>query len=267
LSPSPPPPPPPRTLVSQLSLSISRSLALSLSRTHTHFVLPLAMGSLDSGLNAGPQRNQAMKHSPMNADAHVDLASPSPRVSKMGLHQVVRLRQMVLQWRRRAANNIDRTLQVMSPRGRKLLMRGSSSCGRLSTSSCEGMQNGCTGNEAHNQDHQLPPVGFLAIYVGRERRRFEIRTEHINHPLLRGLLERTEEEFGLNQRGGLAIPACEVVLFEHLLWMVENTENLFEDPMELGELLDLYMNAGSSAPTSCLQEANLGEVTASVSAC
>ncbi|KAI5056973.1 hypothetical protein GOP47_0028791 [Adiantum capillus-veneris] len=242
------------------------------------------MGSLDSGL-AGPHGYQAMKHAAddhssapmqMNADhiAH-GFDFRSPKVSKiLGLHQVVRLRQMLLQWRRRAANNIDRTLQVMSPHGRKLLLRGSSSCGRsTSTSSsssslCEG--NGCSG-EAHHE--QLPPVGFLAIYVGRERRRFEIRAEHINHPLLRGLLERTEEEFGLNQRGGLAIPACEVVLFEHLLWMVENEdmEYLFEDPTELRELLDFYMHAGgagSSTPTSnCLQEANLNKVTASVSAC
>ncbi|MCO5588533.1 hypothetical protein L7F22_042490 [Adiantum nelumboides] len=200
------------------------------------------MASFDSGNNIGPPKS----------------------MSKIGLHQVVRLRQMVLQWRRRAANNIDRTLQVMSPRNRKLL-RGLSSSGRSSlssSSSCEGS------SEAH---HDLPPEGHLAIYVGQERRRFEIPTEHINHPLLRGLLERTEEEFGLNQHGGLAIPACEVVLFEHLLWMVENQDmiHLFEDPTELRELLDFYMHggcaagAGISTPTSCLQEANLAEVTPS----
>ncbi|KAH7430127.1 hypothetical protein KP509_09G084900 [Ceratopteris richardii] len=89
----------------------------------------------------------------------------------------------------------------------------------------------------------LAPQGYLAIYVGRERRRFEIRAEHINHPVLRGLLQRTEEEFGLNQTGGLAIPACQVVLFEHLLWMLDNhdTAHLLQDPSELSELLDLYV--------------------------
>ncbi|KAI5056974.1 hypothetical protein GOP47_0028792 [Adiantum capillus-veneris] len=233
------------------------------------------MGSFDSGL--GPHCYEAMKNvddlSSTNASAH-DLASLSPKVSKMGLHQVVRLRNMVLQWRRQAANNIDRTLQVMSPRAGRKLRRGSSSCGRSSTSSSSSITS-CEGNSGSVEAHhdQLPPVGFLAIYVGRERRRFEIRTEHINHPLLRGLLERTEEEFGLNQQGGLSIPACEVVLFEHLLWMVENEDmgHLFEDPSELQELLDFYMHAGragtSTVPTSCLQEANLSEVTTSVSAC
>ncbi|KAI5056977.1 hypothetical protein GOP47_0028795 [Adiantum capillus-veneris] len=228
------------------------------------------MGSIDSGLGSyGYQANikHTGDHSP-NANAHDRIeplknASQSPKLSKMGLHQVVRLRQMVLQWRRRAANNIDRTLQVMSPRQGRKVLRGSSSCRRSSSSSCE-VNGGST--DAHHD--QLPPMGFLAIYVGHERRRYEIRTDHINHPLLRGLLERTDEEFGLNQRGGLAIPACEVVLFEHLLWMVENQdmEHLFEDPSELGELLDFYVHDGS-APTSCLQEANRSEVSCSVSAC
>ncbi|KAI5056975.1 hypothetical protein GOP47_0028793 [Adiantum capillus-veneris] len=221
------------------------------------------MGRFDSGL--GPHGYQAMKHagdrSP-NAAVHNQVASRSPiKVSKiLGLHQVVRLRQMVLQWRRCAANNIDRTLQVMSPRRRKLL-RDSSSCGRSS----EG--NDGSSREAHHD--QLPPaMGYSAIYVGRRQRRFEIRTEHINHPLLRELLERTEEGFRLNQHGGLAIPACEVVLFEHLLWMMENQdmEHLFEDPSELRELLYLYM-PGSSMPTSCLQKTNLSEVTCPVCAC
>lgn len=114
--------------------------------------------------------------------------------------------------------------------------------------------------ESDQHEHELPPEGYLAIYVGRERRRFVIRTEHINHPLLRGLLERTEEEFGLNQQGGLAIPACEVVLFEHMLWMVENQDvHALDDPVELREILDFYMQVGTVGNTtsSCLQEASL----------
>ena len=102
-----------------------------------------------------------------------------------------------------------------------------------------------------------PPQGFMAVYVGTERRRFVIRADHLNHPLFRRLLEKTEEEFGFEQKGGLWI-ACEVVLFEHLLWMMENkhldylrhadrsrsssssSSSLIDHDAELCELLDCY---------------------------
>eukprot|EP01018_Ginkgo_biloba_P027652 Gb_16165 [translate_table: standard] len=41
------------------------------------------------------------------------------------------------------------------------------------------------------------PEGHLAVYVGRECKRFVIQTGYVNHPLFRLLLEKAEEEFGV----------------------------------------------------------------------
>ncbi|BBN13631.1 SAUR family protein [Marchantia polymorpha subsp. ruderalis] len=82
------------------------------------------------------------------------------------------------------------------------------------------------------------PQGCMAVYVGRERKRFVISTHYLNHHLFKALLKRTEEEFGFEYRGGLHI-ACEAVLFEHLLWLIGS-----DDPAarttELEDLLEFY---------------------------
>jgi hypothetical protein len=51
-------------------------------------------------------------------------------------------------------------------------------------------------------------------------------------------LQKSAEEYGFNHTGGLFI-ACEVVLFEHVLWLLE-----INDPslctMEIDELVGFY---------------------------
>eukprot|EP00250_Pteridium_aquilinum_P030093 c40637_g1_i1 orf=140-613(-) len=63
------------------------------------------------------------------------------------------------------------------------------------------------------------PQGFLAVYAGRERKRFVIPAVYLNHPAFRLLLEKAKEEFGFSQKGGLNMP-FEVLLFEQFLWLV-----------------------------------------------
>lgn len=82
------------------------------------------------------------------------------------------------------------------------------------------------------------PQGYLAVYVGEERKRFVISTKYLNHQLFKALLKRSEEEFGFQNQGGLAI-ACEPVLFEHLLWLI-GTNNPSANTTQLQELLDFY---------------------------
>lgn len=60
------------------------------------------------------------------------------------------------------------------------------------------------------------PEGYLAVYVGRERRRFIIPTDYLSRPVFRTLLDRAEEEFGFDHQGGLTIP-CEVNVFKQVL--------------------------------------------------
>lgn len=64
------------------------------------------------------------------------------------------------------------------------------------------------------------PEGSLAVYVGRERRRFVIPTSYLSNNVFRSLLAKSEEEFGYCCDGGLRI-ACAPDVFEHLIWWLE----------------------------------------------
>lgn len=73
------------------------------------------------------------------------------------------------------------------------------------------------------------------IFVGKSRRRYVISSKYLNHPLLSALIDKSKQSPG----GDISI-MCEVVLFDHLLWMLENGDpNLNCDSFE--ELADLYV--------------------------
>ncbi|BBN14691.1 SAUR family protein [Marchantia polymorpha subsp. ruderalis] len=82
------------------------------------------------------------------------------------------------------------------------------------------------------------PEGCLALYVGRERRKFIIGAHYLEHNLFHGLLERSAAEFESDQNGGILI-ACEIVLFEHLLWLI-GTDDPSSRHLQVDELLDFY---------------------------
>ncbi|GLJ24252.1 hypothetical protein SUGI_0462410 [Cryptomeria japonica] len=65
--------------------------------------------------------------------------------------------------------------------------------------------------------------GFLPVYVGEggNMERFVIATHYLNHPLFVELLQSMGQEHGYHHQGGLTIP-CEVVLFEHILKLVDD---------------------------------------------
>ena len=65
------------------------------------------------------------------------------------------------------------------------------------------------------------PRGYLALYVGEERRRFLLKANMINHPLFAILLEKANEEFGFDQEGAIRIP-CDIAFFEHIMLLVES---------------------------------------------
>ncbi|PSS14393.1 Auxin-responsive protein [Actinidia chinensis var. chinensis] len=73
------------------------------------------------------------------------------------------------------------------------------------------------------------------IFVGSSRRRYVISSKYLNHPLLNALIEKSKRSPGED-----IIVKCEVVLFDHLLWMLENADpNLGSDSLE--ELAELYV--------------------------
>lgn len=60
------------------------------------------------------------------------------------------------------------------------------------------------------------PPGHVAVTVGEARRRFVIRADYLNHPLLQQLLDQAYEEYGQSKEGPLAIP-CDEFLFQNII--------------------------------------------------
>ncbi|XP_030538460.2 auxin-responsive protein SAUR76-like [Rhodamnia argentea] len=88
------------------------------------------------------------------------------------------------------------------------------------------------------------------VYVGQSRRRYLVGSAVARHPLFRELAARSSNGVpSPDSSPSLPLPspspgedsslsiACEVVLFEHLLWMLENAESR---PEPLDELVEFY---------------------------
>ncbi|KAK8602401.1 hypothetical protein V6N13_057967 [Hibiscus sabdariffa] len=81
--------------------------------------------------------------------------------------------------------------------------------------------------ESSSSDVNLQPV-----YVGKSKRRYLISSDVVESPLFRELAERSGE----NDDATINV-SCEVVLFDHLLWMLENGDT---QPESLAELVEFY---------------------------
>ena len=79
------------------------------------------------------------------------------------------------------------------------------------------------------------PKGLHPVYVGKSRRRYLIAEELVGHPLFQNLVDRSGGG-GAGDAAGTVV-GCEVVLFEHLLWMLENAD---PQPESLDELVEYY---------------------------
>ncbi|KAJ0265926.1 hypothetical protein HA466_0000050 [Hirschfeldia incana] len=66
------------------------------------------------------------------------------------------------------------------------------------------------------------PSGHVAVYVGSSRRRFVVRATYLNHPVLKNLLVKAEEEFGFANHGPLVIP-CEESVFEESIRLINRS--------------------------------------------
>ncbi|XP_076932395.1 auxin-responsive protein SAUR72-like [Bidens hawaiensis] len=60
------------------------------------------------------------------------------------------------------------------------------------------------------------PEGHLPVYVGDEMERFVVSADLLNHPIFIGLLNKSAQEYGYEQKGVLRIP-CHVLVFERVL--------------------------------------------------
>ncbi|KAL2622611.1 hypothetical protein R1flu_002816 [Riccia fluitans] len=106
----------------------------------------------------------------------------------------------------------------------------------------------CSDSEDDESSKWIPrdvPAGYLVVYVGQERRRYMIDYHYPTHPLFKTLLQRSAVEYGFHYEGGLLV-ACEVVLLEHLLRVIENHNTATHYP-EIQKMLGYY---ASPCPTS-----------------
>ncbi|GAU39736.1 hypothetical protein TSUD_145040 [Trifolium subterraneum] len=75
------------------------------------------------------------------------------------------------------------------------------------------------------------------VFVGKTRRRYLVNSDVVGHPLFRELVDRSRDSTEVNNDDDEVNVACEVVLFEHMLWMLENSD---PQPESLDELVDYY---------------------------
>ncbi|GAV61411.1 Auxin_inducible domain-containing protein [Cephalotus follicularis] len=85
---------------------------------------------------------------------------------------------------------------------------------------------------ATDTDHDKISRDVHAVYVGKSRRRYLVSSDIVCHPLFQELIDRSG---GFDDRE--VVVGCEVVLFEHLLWMLESGGSQLGS---MEELVDFY---------------------------
>lgn len=80
------------------------------------------------------------------------------------------------------------------------------------------------------------------IIVGSSRKRYMISSKHLSHPLLNALIQKSSSSSKQKPGDGDGViqVKCEVVLFDHLLWMLDNADPSI-GPESLEELAELYV--------------------------
>ncbi|CAK9165669.1 unnamed protein product [Ilex paraguariensis] len=108
--------------------------------------------------------------------------------------------------------------------------------GRSRTPSYSSLRSNCTEEEeVWSGSSMQEGERCETILVGSSRKQYAISSKYLNHPLLNALIEKSKQKSG----GDLSVK-CEVVLFDHFLWMLDNADpNLTSDSLE--ELADLYL--------------------------
>ncbi|XP_057252424.1 auxin-responsive protein SAUR78 [Beta vulgaris subsp. vulgaris] len=85
-------------------------------------------------------------------------------------------------------------------------------------------------DECHVSNHNN--IGLHTVYVGKSLRRYQVTSEVLDHPLIKELVDKSD---GCDDH--TTVIGCEVVLFEHLLWMLQNIDSQSES---LEDLVGFY---------------------------
>ncbi|XP_062204183.1 auxin-responsive protein SAUR76-like [Phragmites australis] len=135
-------------------------------------------------------------------------------------------------------------------RVRNVLLRKCKSlsrAGRPSSASYSNLRSMSTREAAADTGVEAPVgSGGAVVFVGSSRRRYVISAERLSHPLIAALIDPGaggDDDSGRDGRKPIAVN-CEVVLFDHLLWMLDNAADLRagggDDDDAMRELAQLY---------------------------
>ncbi|CAN6348425.1 unnamed protein product [Urochloa humidicola] len=95
-----------------------------------------------------------------------------------------------------------------------------------------------------DDDDATAVSGGAVVFVGSSRRRYVISAEHLNHPLIAALIDEGRRKDDDDEPVAAAVVVnCEVVLFDHLLWMLDNNADddlRGGDGAAMRELAQLY---------------------------
>lgn len=116
---------------------------------------------------------------------------------------------------------MERTKSTVKDREKKSLMS-------KTLERCKSLGNKRGGSRAaHVQKSKswprVAPEGCVTVYVGPEKERFVIRTECVNHPLFKELLDEAERVYGYAREGPIELP-CDVDRFDRVLWEIDGRD-------------------------------------------
>ncbi|GJX38300.1 auxin responsive SAUR protein [Tanacetum coccineum] len=80
------------------------------------------------------------------------------------------------------------------------------------------------------------------VYVGSTRKRYVISSKYLSHPVVESLVQKTTTSSDGGGNAVVYVVNCEVVLFDHLLWMLENSDVNHLSLDSLDELTGLYLS-------------------------
>lgn len=99
-------------------------------------------------------------------------------------------------------------------------------------------------NKGGGKKGRIAPEGCFSVYVGPQKQRFVIKTEYVNHPLFKVLLEEAESEYGYHTQGPLALP-CHVDIFLKVLLEMDSDHDHDHDIIQKG--CSTFTRSASSA--------------------
>lgn len=124
-------------------------------------------------------------------------------------------------WQR--CKSIGRGLRSTSPAGRSIghgMTKKSKSWPRMINAAATHEEEK---RERESKKGRVAPEGCFSVYVGPQRQRFVVKTQYLNHPLFKMLLEEAESEFGYDTQGPLMLP-CNVDIFYRVLMEMDNDD-------------------------------------------